>query len=156
MERKIYNVDFKILAQLLLPTMLRRDSNSTLLNAMIKPLELLHEDFQTFQNETTNKMSYNSQVFSIQKMLNDRFDNDERRIRIAQTDVRQPLMLYKREEEKPVILGRKTIYRRDAVEYDNSFTITLPEMLRVFESRVKNSIDFYKLTTMQYKLNYTQ
>jgi len=154
MKRKIYNVDMKRLVQLLLPTMLRRDSNSTLLNAAIKPLELLHEDFQTFRSDVNNKMSYNSQVFSIQKMLNDRFDNDERRIRIAQTDVRQPLMLYKREEKKPVVLGRKTIYRRDMIKSNISFTVTLPSSLQTFENRIKSNVDFHKLTTTNYTLNY--
>ena len=154
MERKIYNVDMKRLVQLLLPTMLRRDSNSTLLNAAIKPLELLHEDFQTFRSDVNNKMSYNSQVFSIQKMLNDRFDNDERRIRIAQTPVREFLTLHKREEKKPVVLGRKVIYRRDVIEYDNAFTVTLPIGLKVNENKIRSHIDYYKLATRQYKLKY--
>jgi hypothetical protein len=154
MERKIYNVDFKILAQLLLLTMLRRDSNNSLLNATIKPLELLHENFQAFRSDVTNKMSYNSQVFSIQKMLNDRFDNDSRRIRIAQTNVREPLMLYRREEEKPVVLGRKILYRRDVVGDSRSFTITLPAALQTNENRIRSNVDFYKLTTTNYTLNY--
>ncbi len=68
-------------------------------------------------------MSYNSQVCYLRKALNDKFDNTQRRITITNPINREYLTLYRRGEQRPVMLGQVFVNRRDAIIYKNEFTV---------------------------------
>lgn len=92
-------------------------------------------------------MSYNSQVCYLRKMLNDRFDNEQRRITIEQSPQVEHLMIYRDEEDRPVMLGTRLLPREDIVLYSSEFTVNIPDSLADREDEIQANINYYKLAT---------
>jgi hypothetical protein len=154
MDNNIFRINFKKLAQLLLPTFLRKPVITAFVNAFVQPLERLNEQFTLFRVSKEQQMSYNSQVCYLRKMLNDLFDPVQRRITIKQYPQRIPLILYKREEEKPVMFGTHLLPRRDAVHYSIEFTVNIPTSLQGRENEIRANLNYYKLATTNYIIKY--
>ncbi len=153
MADKIFQVDFKKLLRLNLLTSLQY-IKLPMLDAALKTLTVMHLELLGFRSTIKNRMSYNGQVFSLRKMLNDKFDNIQRRITIGKAEVRTHLMLYRRAENKPVMLGMQMLNRRDSVEYQNEFIVNLPISLKRKEIEIKAWLDYYKLATKTYTIKY--
>ncbi|MCL2793609.1 MAG: hypothetical protein FWD87_11035 [Spirochaetaceae bacterium] len=150
----IFHIDFERLAKFLLPISLRKVIIKAFLNAFIKPVKTLYKQFNLFRLDKNQQISYNAQVCSMRKMLNDIFDPAQRRITIAQAAQRTHLMLYRREEEKPVMFGVHLVNRRDLIEYRNEFTVNIPICLQDREIEIRAKINYYKLATKQYIIKY--
>lgn len=80
---KVFNIDYKRLIVLLLPTFLRKPVLYSLLKAMISPVISLYDAFLTNRAQNIYKANINGQVCHLRGMLNDNFDNDQRRIYIS-------------------------------------------------------------------------
>lgn len=78
-----YDVDFHKLIKTLLPFSLRSASIISLLKVLTKNIKIIYSELFVFKNEVENKLSYNSQYPSLQKMLNDKFDDVLRRITVS-------------------------------------------------------------------------
>ena len=79
----MYNIDFDTIVKTLLPVNLRKSKTIDFLKSLIAPLKALFSDFNTYRLNTLKLLSYNGQVISIQKKLNDDFDDNLRRIFIS-------------------------------------------------------------------------
>ena len=103
MTKRYYDIVYSRLALLLLPTELRKQIIMAFATAMVRPLEILHEEFISWSNalETETK----SQVCYLRGLLNDEFDYFERRIQIRTSPIDFDYYLFWLEEKnKPVIL----------------------------------------------------
>ena len=96
-----YRIDYDKLIKWCYAIVLRKPNNLTFLLYLLNPLKELHERFIVFKNESIYRASHNSQVCYMQKVLNDIFDNTERRIVIRNTIVLEPNWLYHPEDNKP-------------------------------------------------------
>jgi len=148
----IYKVDFKRLICLLLPIILRKEILISFFKSLITPLETMHTSFMQFRTDTSKKMSYNSQTCHLRKMLNDKFDV-LRRIKVEDVQKREPLMIYRRAEEKPVMLGTRMIHSRQFMT-NGGFIVRIPASLTSKDSEIRAYIDYYKLITMKYQIIY--
>ena len=96
---KLYQIDYKRLALLLLPTFLRKPRIFAFLSAFVFGVSVLHNRFM--KNRTANllRIKRNGQVCYLKGMLNDELDPDKRRIRITDQDVEGDWVFAMDEEE---------------------------------------------------------
>ena len=79
-----YDVSFSRLAVLLLPMCLRKPVLVALFRAMTAPVGRLHTELMRFRDDMNYRMRHNGQTCKLRAVLNDCFDNNQRRIRIAE------------------------------------------------------------------------
>lgn len=144
---------------------LRRVKTVKWLEVLFKPIIKLHIEFLAFRLQALYKVNHNSQICYLQAVLNDSFDNTERRITIKNAVVKQPLWFYEPEENKPVkfheTLNNKPVYFREEWELlgdGADFTVLVPIDLKpntaqdenAFLIKMKAQLDYYKLFVKNY------
>jgi hypothetical protein len=77
-----YQVNFRRLVALLLPTFLRRDVISAFLNAAGSAISLTYNGFMTNRNNNLYRLKMNGQVCYLRRVLNDAFPEANNEIRI--------------------------------------------------------------------------
>jgi len=97
----------------------------------------------------------------LEKVLNDAFDVEERRIYITDSIINDPTYLYSIPEARPVFLGTAYLYDfRVFDETEIDFYVVFPLALKPvspfdllnFENRIKALINYYKLASKRYKI----
>lgn len=156
---KIFLTDFKRLAVLLLPEKLRQKVVMALLEVMMLPWSYIKRSLSEYARSKENELKITGQVCKLRKLLNDSFDNEERRIRIVDSmeidlpmvyvfpsDSNQVLYLYP--DNPPVWL--QTDSKVASVRTD--FYIELPEQLSnlVNDARLKALVNTYKLASKRW------
>ena len=79
----LYDVNFKRLALLLLPTFRRRPLTAAVAYAAVSPLQYLHTQFILWKQNTDYRLRHNGQVCYLRGLLNDLFDPIDRRITVT-------------------------------------------------------------------------
>ena len=103
-----YDVNFKRLALLLLPTFWRRPLFAAMAYAAVSPLQYLHTRFILWKRESDYRLEHNGQVCYLRALLNDKFDPIDRRITITETVENVGFItLHKREEDAEVLVPRR-------------------------------------------------
>lgn len=129
----------------------------------IEPISKLHFDFLKFREKQVYKVVHNGQVIVLEKVLNDAFDEANRRIFISELPVFDPLYLYTTAENKPVNIGVQYLYPRQAPEViDVDFILNFPLALKPnnsialinFENRIKALTNYYKLASKRFKIQW--
>ncbi len=153
-----YNIDFDRFVWQLLPVRRRKAAMFAWLRSLIAPCRDLYTRFLGKRAADLYYVSHNGQVASLEAVLNDWFDNDLRRITITNPVYADPLYLYRKEERKPVSLGKAS---ESAQPYGNkhlwlrSELFTLDSVL--FNVNVPNAVtlmagyDERKLIALIYK-----
>lgn len=120
-----YNIDFDTNATNLLPTVLRMPKMVSFLNSLVLPIKNLYAQWFYFRSDNLNKISYNGQVFLLQKLLNDSFD----------------------------IIGRRIVIV-DATDANADFVIRVPKEAFGLQNRVgmRRMVDNYKIAGMRFNL----
>lgn len=100
---KSFLVDFKKLAVLLLPTVLRKPVLSTLAQLITSPVSSIHNRLQSYRKDNIYRLQHNGQICYLQAALNDKFDPlpkpEGHRFRIQDADTIEPEFIYWREVE---------------------------------------------------------
>lgn len=158
---KIFNVDFRKLAVLLTPIFWRKAGFIAFVHSFIEPTKVLNDEFKNFRKKSIYKIVHNGQVMLLEKVLNDTFDNEQRRIYITDSLSVDPLYIYTAPEDRPVYLGSEYLYRfSEFTDGGIDFYVIFPlEMKPViafdllnFENRIKALINYYKLASKRYKI----
>lgn len=159
-----YEINFKRLALLLLPTFWRKPIIGAITYATVSPLCYLHTRFILFRRESNYRLTHNGQVCYLRAVLNDQFDPIERRITVTEdADTMGILMLRNREEDKAILLparetGRAIIVNRRGFDGINGFDfwINIPLVLleTVDVTRLKAIVSTYKLASKRFSINY--
>jgi hypothetical protein len=158
----IYNINFRKLANLLTPPFLRKQKSIDFLEVLLTPLSIVNRSLRKFRAQAIYKVKHNGQVVYLQAVLNDFYDNYERRIYIDDFPVIESLYIYTAPENKTVFLGEMSIYS-DAevtltVEYD--FIVYVPieykpnteQSLNAFLVQMRSLINYYKLASKRYNI----
>lgn len=159
-----YNVNFKRLALLLLPTFLRRPLVASMLFVFTSHLRAIYVGLTRFRESTTYRLCHNGQVCHLRAVLNDEFDPAARRIEIAdnphsntgvvvyQREVGLPITIYNREGQRPLIVNRRGY--GGVSSYD--FVVMIPEFLRsgIDIAHLRALVDKYKLASKRFTINY--
>lgn len=150
-----YNLNINKLVELLLPTFLRKEKMLAWLRALHFPLIKIVDDFNFNRNQNLYNLAHNGQVCYLRKVLNDRFDVSERRIKITDGNRYKRQYIYTQGEQKPKYLGM--IYLRQNADYSDTgvdFIVLIPNGLKYNKFEVKALIDFYKLASKRYKIEH--
>lgn len=147
-----YNIDYKTLVLLLLPTFLRRPKMIAWLIVLVLPIDALHYLFIQKRATDIYKLNHNGQVCYLRKALNDAFDPKNRRIKIIDGQRYTRLYIYTTPEQKPKFL--KMLFLREETDFADSgvdFIVEMPSET-YHKYNVEALIDFYKLASKRYKI----
>lgn len=161
---KIYNVDFRKLGLLLLPTFLRQPILSAIVNAMVSPIGYLHTSLTTFRNESNYRLTHNGQVCYLRAVLNDMFDPLARRITIGdipgdvdgftlyQRSVGRAKSIPRRDPERLTVINRRGFGGANRCDFE----IMIPAVLQanIPASRINAVVNTYKLATKRFLITY--
>jgi len=124
----MFNIDFSKLIGWLLPPLLRQTIYTAWMNVLCAPMVVLYETFMTQRTADLYQVNHDSRVFSIQGVLNDKFDNVSRRIIVTdgfnldglyvylRTEL-APLNLYTRGEDHPVYVYNRSDYTDTGADF---------------------------------------
>lgn len=150
MLRKVFDIDYRRLAILLLPTMMRGKKMSAWLQSAVAPIAVIYSDFTAGRLNALYKLAHNSQVCYLRKALNDAFDPSIRRIRIEEGNRFKRFYIYTRAEKQARYM---TAFLRQTEDYADTgvdFRIITPKGIGEGNYQMRALIDFYKLASKRY------
>ena len=122
-----------------------------------------------FRAESLYKLNHNSQIIYLEKVLNDAFDAETRKIYINNAQINEPVWFYEIADNKPVffyeIADNKPVYFREESELVGDgidFTVFVPIQLKPlqtqqlddFLNQMRALIDYYKLYSKNYQIQF--
>lgn len=161
---KLFQINFKRLVILLLPTFLRTERFRVLLNIASYALANLHYDFLRNRDANINRVVRNGQVCRLQGLLNDELDNAARRITIDEGETAGDwLFIYDEADENRQLIiehenpGEKmlTLYHEGKIiENAAVFVVRVPwnDKNADFDNRLKSLLNEYKLLSKKYTI----
>lgn len=165
---RIYNTNIEKLGVLFTPTFLRQERNLAWLRCLLTPLKPLQQQFLKYRLEDLYKLEHTAQVCSMEKVLNDRFDVSERRIRIVDVDRKEPFYIFSEAERTPKFINSNTtnIYLySEEISTNGSVDFLIKVPLEVWDNEkteveigeyrfyaIEAVVDFYKLAGKNYKI----
>lgn len=156
---RAFNIDFDRLVSLVIPPMFRQITGLLWLRSLISPLKIVYSQFNACRSANLYNLDHNSQVCRMRKMLNDAFDPELRRVSIGEGNQFDRQYIYTHVEEQPKYLG--VMYLRQRSDYADTgvdFRVIIPDGFDlpavVFQMRA--AIDFYKLASKRYKIQYDE
>ncbi len=149
-----YNVNFKNLVILLLPTFLRKQKTVAYLRALVKPIATIHNKWLQKRIEDWYKLENTGQVCYLRFVLNDKLDFENRRIYIDEGNSFPRKYIYTRSENRPVFLGTNYIYQKaEFIGTGADFIVYVPlEILNSKLFELHDLIQFYKLASKRYQI----
>lgn len=111
-----YDIDYDVLVEQSIPTMLRNSLMKAWLKCLVQPVRWLYAKFQTNRAANRYDLAHNGQVCKLEAVLNDMFDNTLRRIYIGDGPWIDPEFIYLRTELKDEYLA--TTAELPVIDYD--------------------------------------
>lgn len=157
---KLFNIDFKRLALLWVPTFRRMPIALNFIWCLIFPLEAMYIEFLKRRKQNLIKMNFNYQKFSMERRLNDAFDPLERRIEITSSVQYEGIYLFTEAEDDPYYSKTQWLYgdenpiylRTEAELYSEyDFIVKIPNTA-INMNQLRAEIDFYKLISKRYQI----
>jgi hypothetical protein len=114
--------------------------------------------FKHHITDTNDRLSYNSQYPNLQRLLNDKYDNSSRRIKVYDgTENENFLFAYPNEELKPIEIGFVVV--KPMLEYTSyeGFIVELPtdfEQNNDLINSIKQIVNNYKFSGTYYTINF--
>jgi len=158
-----YNINFKKLALLLLPTMFRRDILGELVKILVDPVNKKHSDFMNFRREKDFRLTHNGQRCYLRGCLNEIYDPLPkpvgRRIQIGEAEKKSVTLIFKRDDDqnrvalmnndKPLMLNARGFLGNGL-----DFTVKVPQdVLETYgENKIKATVSEYKLASKQFTI----
>jgi len=147
-----YNLNAQNLVLQLLPTFLRTTRLGSFLSLAASEIVDINNLMITDRNQSIKKVSHNSQVCKLRKILNDTFDY-ERRIKIVDGILKKPQYIYTDAEQKPKYLGEIVIYTNSETEGNGiDFIVIIPGELQNYQTEIISLVNFYKLAGKRFKI----
>lgn len=148
---------FSALIRMLFPWNWQTPRMLAWLNAIIAPIKRMDADFQKNRDANLYFIKRTAAVTHIEAVLNDRWDEALRRIKVVDGLYYDPINLYKQAENKPVHLytnaenDPKWLYK-DVETYSMGadFIVQVPYFIQYDPVEMKALINKYKLTTKAY------
>ena len=165
----VYNLNWNSIGVELLPRVLRQPKWAAWLLAVFKPNSNLHTQFINYRRKSNYKIDHTPQVFSMENVLNDAFDQGQRRIYITDGVYLSALYFYNPEENNPVhfynpeepeqhprFYDPQELEQLDVdfvvvlpLEFENVYTEDSPQMLRL-----RSLVDTYRLPDKTYQIQF--
>ena len=154
----MYNFNLKRFISLLLPIILRKNIID-FLAVLLNGVKNIHLQFLVFRSQRLTDLSYNSQVFSLEKLLNDLYDNSLRRIKIYDGNYAEPIISYPQADEIALVT---TFVVFPAINYIYSgFVVQLPASFNPYLygnmdriNKIEKKVNTYKFVGTKHKIIY--
>lgn len=162
-----YSWDITKFVTYLLPSFLRKAKQIAWIKACLAPMNTLNADLVQFVTDTRYRLNFTGQVISLQRLLNDKFDNTLRRIYIgdgnniekfvARTGSNNPPA----PEQKVFATGASSYAGEDFAIFATSetgsselydFTINIPSALTYNANTLNALVNIYKRAGRKYKI----
>ena len=152
-----FDLDVRKLAVQLTPTFLRGEVLTAFLKALTKPIADIHYQFVQNRKDNLYILAHNGQKCYLRAALNDKYDNELRRIVIDDGNLADPLYIYTDAEidAQPGLAKflTLTIYNNaESADTGVDFYVRVPADVVYNEYEMKYLIDFYKLASKRYKI----
>lgn len=139
----------------------RKEPWLSYLRAVLKPVKVLYAQFLTYRGDTLKKMRYNSQQIVLQNLLNDMFDNTQRRITVTTIyDILKPPYVAQQSENQPLYVSTQAETDLDddlivyisqqselGVNYDFIVECADGSLTANQEIRLKAIVNYYRLAS---------
>lgn len=157
MLKKFFEIDFARMVIFLTPPLLRSRKMIYWLQCNAVPLAIIHSEFSSNRAANLYNLAHNGQVCFLRKALNDAFDQSLRRIYITDGNRFERQYIYTNAEQQPKYLGK--MYLRQADDYADTgvdFRVVVPDGFDLNGNihQLKAMIDFYKLASKRYKIEF--
>lgn len=156
---KIFNTDINQLGVLLLPTFLRKPVILAFLRVLLSPVLFLFSLFSKNRDNNLYQLQITPQVCYLEKMLNDRYDPQERRIYITDGEMRDTDYLYLQSELQDEYIFLESEKKDEYYFLENeigfsgaTFIIHVPQAVSFNENEMRGLVNSYKLTTRSYDI----
>lgn len=147
----MFNINTDRLIEMLLSPRLLTISLLLTLRSIIEPIKSLLAQLNLFRTATTEKLSYNGQVCSLERLLNDRFDSVNREIFISDAASVYAVIAYPSEDvDRRIIISDTPVIAYDeSIIGDNlnKFIVNIPDSneVRLLDNQIKATVQLYKL-----------
>lgn len=150
--------DFKRLAVLLMPVRLRRSVFVAFMSVTMLPFSKIKRSLSAYANEKAKELKITGQTCKLQKLLNDTFDNEMRRIRIVDSALIDLPMIYvfPRDADNVLFVGGKDnpVYIQMSVKtaaVATDFYVVIPKQLGLSDNlQLKALVNTYKLAAKRW------
>lgn len=163
MNSRVYEVNISRLGRLLLPMLWRKPLMNGLIESLVAPLGENVEELHRFRSGINSKMNYTGQVCRLRAMLNDRFDESLRRLKVEDSQRVEEIRLFRAWLKKPRQLKSRlsgvimVLNTRRGVEMSGyDFWITVPNEMKgmLDEKELIGAVGEYKLASKRVTINY--
>ncbi len=157
-----YAWNLHLLVTYLLPTVLRQPKMIGWLSVLLSPADTKHSEFVSFVADKRYQLDFTGQVISLERLLNDAFDNTLRRIYIGDGN-RQEVFIFN--GEGTFVQNNETYFFKDATTETEAFVfngenntllydfvVNLPATLLYDTSKLNSMIKRYKLAGKKYSI----
>jgi hypothetical protein len=160
----IYTIDWNIFLQMYVAGIRQRPKHTELLLVFISKIADLQQELQNFRNESVYKVSHNASVGLLEKVMNDKFDQNQRRIYIRNVQRIEDLRLYTFPQEKqigirtdtPVGLRTGSIFNPESPDFKVFIPLDIQPVnateLEGLIIQIRAQLDYYKLYAKKYEL----
>jgi hypothetical protein len=159
MSDKVYDINFGKLVEWLVPPILRRPKMVAWLAALVSPVTKLYQQFLRYRAQKLYELAITPQVCYLERLLNDKYDFIERRIRIEDGLDKLPTFYFVRGELKPVHMYRRSedaptiLYTRgESGDIKDDFIILVPMDISFIELEMRTLVIAYKLAATKFKI----
>jgi hypothetical protein len=162
MNNALYDIDYSKLTRWQAPAYIRKSRLLALLRIAINGVVFLYQDLLRFRKRKLYELMITPQVCYLERLLNDRFDFTQRRIRIIDPTFFEPVWLAQEEELAPVYFTTES--ENDPVwlpteeevgQIQNDFVITAPASINFDENEMRSLVNVFKLAGKRYKISRT-
>ena len=159
----VFDISYPEQSRQNLPSDLRRSRFIAFFAALVSQVGVCYELFRLFRSDSMYKLAHNGQVCYLQAVLNDFFDEGDRRIYIKNRVIHEPLFFY-----APAAQRQPYFYTNAPVVYfyggaaanPADFTVYVPldlkpadpNALEAFLIRMRGQIDYYKIYCKAYQI----
>lgn len=152
----MFNIDFSKLIAICLPAFLRKPIFFAWLKTLCVPVIQIYNEFLKKRDADLYTIRHDSRVFSIEAVLNDRFDYDERRIYITDGFTKDRVYIYTPTEVKPLYLGVTYLYNpEDYADTGVDFIVWVPNPITLSDQdliELNAQVKKYKLGGKRFKV----
>lgn len=162
MNVKIYHIEYNKIKSWLVPGRIFRGRLLAYLSIVISTVVFLYQDVLRFRKRKLYELMITPQVCYLERLLNDRFDFTQRRIRIVDGIDKPPFYIYQQAELKPKYIKQTTenapriIYTSgESAALQDDFIIKVPGAIVFEEAEMRSLVKAYKLAGIKFKIQRT-
>lgn len=153
----IYNINWYRLVKMLVLPAVNKPTLLAFINSALAPIRTNYDKFLDFKADAEYRVQHNGQICYLQKMLNDKFDNSLRRIRVQNVKPKERLYFYYEEDNAPVFFYNEVdypVFFYNTQDYYNEFDfeVLVPEALASQINLMEIEINYYKIYSKNYQI----